>query len=195
MYIPQHFRNTDIEELIAFIRSNSFGALISNGAELPYITHLPFAIETTEPLILSSHMAAANPHGKSISNGCLATIVFNGPHGYVSPSHYESKQNVPTWNYIAVHAHGRIEICSESEKEELLKTMIAAYEPQYRQQYDSLSQEYLNPMKKAIVAFRLQVEKLEGKFKLSQNKTAAEKERIKKHFEDDANSNDLAKYM
>lgn len=195
MYIPHHFRNADTEELITFIRSNSFGALVSNGAELPYITHLPFAIETTEPLILSSHMAAANPHGKSISNGSLATIVFNGPHGYVSPSHYDSKQNVPTWNYIAVHAHGRIEICSESEKEELLKTMIESYEPEYRKQYDSLAPDYLNPMKKAIVAFKLVVEKLDGKFKLSQNKSSVEKERIKKHFSQDGNSSDLAKYM
>ncbi len=195
MYIPSHFRNTDTAELVSFIRANAFGLLVSNGDQFPNITHLPFAIESENPFTLSSHLAMANPHGKTLQNETPVTVVFNGPHGYLSPTLYDSQQNVPTWNYIAVHAHGKIQLCSEEEKDTMLKTMIASFEPSYQQQFDTLSDKYLNPMKKAILAFKVKVEKLEGKFKLSQNKNAGEVERIRNHFAQDGNNSDLAQYM
>lgn len=195
MYIPLHYRNTNTPELIEFIRMHSFGLLVSAGEELPEITHLPFVIEAEEPLMITSHLAKSNPHAAQLSNGKKVVLVFNGPHAYVSPSHYNSKQNVPTWNYIAVHAHGTIEICDEAAKTEMLKAMIAAYEPEYRKQYDSLPDTYLEPMKRAIVGFKVKVERLEGKFKLSQNKSADEVQRIREHFANDGKNNDLASYM
>lgn len=195
MYIPSHYRNTDTAELISFIRANVFGLLVSNGEQLPNITHLPFAVETENPLLLSSHLAMANPHGKTLRNETQVTVVFNGPHAYVSPTLYDSQQNVPTWNYIAVHAHGKIQLCSEEEKDILLKKMIASFEPAYKKQFHALSDKYLDPMKKAILAFKVKIDKLEGKFKLSQNKSAVEIERIRDHFAQDRKNSDLAQYM
>ena len=195
MYIPSHYRNTDSAELISFMRANAFGLLVSNGDQLPYITHLPFAIESENPLTLSSHLAMANPHGKVLLNDTQVTVVFNGPHGYVSPTLYDSQQNVPTWNYIAVHAQGRIQLCSEEEKDIMLKNMISAFEPSYQKQYDALSDKYLDPMKKAILAFKVKIHNLEGKFKLSQNKSAGEIERIRDHFAHDGKNIDLAQYI
>lgn len=195
MYIPSHYRNTDTAELISFIRANAFGLLVSNGEQLPNITHLPFAVETENPLLLSSHLAMANPHGKTLRNETQVTVVFNGPHGYVSPTLYDSQQNVPTWNYIAVHAHGKIQLCREEEKDIMLKNMIVSFEPSYQKQFDALSDKYLDPMKKAILAFKVKIDKLEGKFKLSQNKSAVEIERIRDHFAQDGKNSDLAQYM
>jgi transcriptional regulator len=169
--------------------------LVNNGDQFPHITHLPFAVESENPLTLSSHLSMANPHGKTLQNQTHVTVVFNGPHGYVSPTLYDSQQNVPTWNYIAVHAHGEIQLCSEEEKDLMLKNMITSFEPSYQKQFDSLSDKYLDPMKKAILAFKVRIDKLEGKFKLSQNKTALERERIRNHFAQDGKNSDLAQYM
>jgi transcriptional regulator len=195
MYIPSHYRNSDSQELIQFIRAHSFGLLISGGEEEPMITHLPFVIESEEPLVITSHLAKSNPHAAQLTDGKKVVLVFNGPHAYVSPSHYNSKQNVPTWNYIAVHAHGVVEICDEASKSEMLKEMIAAFEPEYRKQYDALPNSYLEPMKRAIVGFKVKIDRLEGKFKLSQNKTEDEITRIREHFAKDGKNNDLARYM
>jgi transcriptional regulator len=105
-----------------------------------------------------------------------ALIVFHGPHAYISPAHYESKQSVPTWNYIAVHAYGVPRIVDA--KEAMLDAMIAQYEPAHLQQWHEQSEKYKAGMLAGIVAFEIDVTRLEGKFKLSQNRPEADRRRV-----------------
>ena len=115
-------------------------------------------------------------------------VIFQGPHAYISPTHYEKKQNVPTWNYIAVHAYGKATLLkSQEQATEVLEKMINTYEAEYFEQWKQLSETYKSGMIKAIVAFEIEVTNLEGKFKLSQNKTKNEQQHIANAFE---NSND-----
>lgn len=195
MYIPAHFRNDNEAELLEFIRQNSFGIIVSNGSEFPMATHLPFTIEKTEnEIILTSHYAAANPQSKHLKTGDKVAIIFNGPHGYVSPGLYDSAESVPTWNYVAVHAIGEYSLSSEEEKDEMLRKMINVYDPNYLKQYEALSPKYLDGMKKGFTAFKIRVTELQGKYKLSQNKNPNERERIIDHFSS-VGEKDLAEYM
>jgi transcriptional regulator len=193
MYIPPHYRNSNHNDLLAFMKAHPFALLTSNGAKIPLATHLPFIVkEAGEKLILSSHFSAGNPHAHSLTNGADALVIFSGPHAYISPSLYEKKENVPTWNYIAVHASGTFRRDdSEESKEEVLKQMIGLFEPSYLEQYDSLNRDYISKMIKGIVAFDIEVLNLEGKFKLSQNKTMNERKRI----EESLSGNELAEWM
>ncbi len=195
MYIPTHYKNENEAELIEFIGKNSFGLLVSKGAAFPSITHLPFTIEKDETIVLWSHFAAANPHAKELKTGDKVTVVFNGPHGYISPSLYDEKVNVPTWNYIAVHAIGTYQLCTPEEKNAGLEKMIASFEPAYAKQYESLPHDYLEQMKKGIVAFTIRVEQLQGKYKLSQNKTEGEIDRITSHLASSPETKELSDYM
>jgi transcriptional regulator len=195
MYIPAHFKNENQQELLEFIRANPFGLLVSNGSEYPDITHLPFTLDGTTQLRLSSHFAAANPQAQLLKEGDKVTVVLSGPHAYISPSLYDAQENVPTWNYIAVHAHGIYRLCTEDEKETVLRKMIAAYEPAYEKQYDSLPEKYTAGLKKGIVAFTVEVQSLQGKYKLSQNKKPEERERITHHLAAHADTSSLADYM
>ncbi len=195
MYVPAHFKNENQTDLLEFVRAHSFGLLVSAGAEFPSITHLPFTIEEENGFVLSSHFAAANPQAKELNTGDKVTVVFSGPHAYVSPSMYDAKESVPTWNYIAVHAHGTYRLCTEQEKETVLRKMIAAYEPAYEKQYDNLPPKYLDGMKNGIVAFVVEDVRLQGKYKLSQNKNVSERDRITEQFASDHSTAELAEYM
>jgi transcriptional regulator len=180
MYIPPYFRNKNTAELLSFMKAHPFAVLCSNGETVPTVTHLPFVFrEDGDKFFLVSHFAFANPHAKQLQDGSDALVIFTGPHAYISPSFYEKQENVPTWNYIAVHASGKFHRKeTDAEKETILKATIGSFEPGYITQYEQLSPQYLSGMLKGIVAFEIEVTQLEGKFKLSQNKTAAEREKI-----------------
>lgn len=180
MYIPPHFRNDDHHEQLAFMKAYPFAVFTCNGETLPLVTHLPFVLrEENAKLMLLSHLSAGNPHAHALQDGTDVLVVFSGPNAYVSPSLYEKQENVPTWNYIAVHASGKIRLLpSAEEKESLLRETIGSFEPEFMAQWETLRPEYVSVMLNGIVAFAVEVLKLEGKFKLSQNKTAAERERI-----------------
>ncbi len=180
MYIPSYYRNENQEELLAFARAHPFAVICSNGDETPLVTHLPFIIRKEEnKLVLVSHFARANPHASALNDNAKVLVIFSGPNAYVSPTHYEKRENVPTWNYIAVHATGIIRLLhSEAEKESILLNTIMNFDPDYKQQWDELPAGYISGMMKGIVAFEIEVTNLEGKFKLSQNKTAAEQDKI-----------------
>src|SRR6218665_543935 len=107
MYIPPYYREEDKNKLTGFMLAHNFANLISSNNNVPVATHLPFVIEQRgEKLFLVSHMAKANPQWQNFADNELL-IIFQGPHAYISPQHYEKQQNVPTWNYIAVHAYGK----------------------------------------------------------------------------------------
>ncbi|MGL4596253.1 MAG: FMN-binding negative transcriptional regulator [Bacteroidia bacterium] len=188
MYIPPYFRNENFDELFAFMQANAFAIFTCNGKDVPLITHLPFLVEKTDSgLRLSSHLAAINPHAKALEQGCEVLVVFSGPHAYISPSNYEKKQNVPTWNYIAVHARGQVEILPEkAQARNVLENMINAFEPAYFAQWQNLDEKYIDGMIRGILAFEIEVTHLEGKYKLSQNKTANERKNIVQSLSDHA---------
>lgn len=180
MYIPKHYEEKDTEKLVAFMKANSFAVLVNIVDGSPWGTHLPFVVkEEGGRIMLYTHMSRVNGQWKAFGSDNEALVIFQGPHAYISPTSYEKQQNVPTWNYIAVHAYGKPEIISEHDKViTLLEDMINNYESSYFNQWKSLSAEYVNNMVKGIVTFQIEVTRLEGKYKLSQNKTVNEQHNI-----------------
>ena len=122
MYVPSHNRMQDRAQLLAFMRQYSFATLVTCAAAGPRATHLPFVVEegAGESLRLVAHMARVNPHWRDFSGegGGVVLVIFQGPHAYVSPSHYQRHPSVPTWNYAAVHAMGSLRLL-ESRNQKL----------------------------------------------------------------------------
>jgi len=179
MYIPGYYKIEDREMALRFMRAYNFAALVSTGDEGMVATHLPFVIAEREgQVVLSSHLAKANPHWKLFDRTRESLVIFQGPHAYISPTFYDSPVNVPTWNYAVVHAYGAPRILDGSETEALLLTMMDSFEAAYRTQYGDLPEDFRRKMLNGIVAFEIVAARLEGKHKLSQNKTAGEQARI-----------------
>jgi transcriptional regulator len=176
MYTPKHFLLEDRERINAFIEQNNFATLVTVADGLPVANHFPFAIETTDVEIrLLAHMARANSQWRHFNNREVL-VIFQGPNAYVSPSNYETRLSVPTWNYTAVHFYGLPQIIDDSEI--ILKKLIAKHEPEYNQQWHDLPEDYQQKMLNAIVGFEIKVIRIEAKFKLSQNRTSNEQARI-----------------
>jgi len=180
MYIPNTDRVEDQAQLLAFMQAHSFATVVGlvNG-EL-FATHLPLVILARDDQIrLWGHMAKANPHWEALATPQEALVIFQGPHAYISPSHYEKWESVPTWNYIAVHAYGSAKLIQdEAGRLAVLAELIATTEPGYQQQWDSLSDKFRNGMLNGIVAFEITVTHLEGKYKLSRGRPAGDQERV-----------------
>lgn len=166
-------------EILDFITRYSFGMIITNVNGTPVATHLPFHARMEEGhLYLTAHFAKANPQWQSITSE-NNLVIFTEPHAYISPAHYDAFQSVPTWNYLAVHAYGKAAIIDETAKVmALLADSINDYEPGYMAQWNQLPEQFKIKMSKGIVAFEIAVTDLQGKQKLSQNKTGEERERI-----------------
>lgn len=179
MYIPEHFAETDPEALVAVIRDYNFGTLITGGRRGLFATHLPFVADNERPpRRLHAHMAKANPHWKDIGEGIDALAIFQGPHAYISPSWYVSRPRVPTWNYISVHVYGQLRLLSDPQ--DVLDTLARTVSHQEDGRAEpwrmaSLPESYLAGMAKNVVALELQVQRIEGKFKLGQNMPEADR--------------------
>ncbi|MBT5773389.1 MAG: FMN-binding negative transcriptional regulator [Dehalococcoidia bacterium] len=181
MYIPRHFQLEDHEAIAAVLRDHSFGTLVTTFDGEPQATHLPFVFDPDRGQYgtLVSHMARANPQWQQFARygpeGGLALAIFQGPHSYISPTWYgDTEPAVPTWNYIAVHAYGRPLILDDPSAvrallDQLVDTNEAGLDPQWS--LSSQSDEYVERMMRAIVAFEIPLERLEAKAKLSQNKS------------------------
>ncbi|SDD33284.1 negative transcriptional regulator, PaiB family [Mucilaginibacter pineti] len=198
MYIPKHFQLADQQQAVSFMQRYSFATIITSEGDVPVATHLPFLVELRDDkIVLCSHFARANPQANDMV-GKTVLVIFTEPHAYVSPQHYEKETNVPTWNYMAVHAYGKATLVPEgADTALLLAKTINNYEEAYQQQWNSLPYEYKQKMMKGIVAFEIVVDDLQGKQKLSQNRTAVERENIISALgkSDDTNEQDIAKYM
>ncbi len=198
MYIPSMFKFDDRKSIIAFMRKYSFATIITDKDNVPIATQLPFVIkEESGKLILSAHFGIANEQAKYIENN-TSLVVFSEPHAYISPKHYDKNENVPTWDYIAVHAYGKARILhDETEKLQALGEMIDYYEEDYQEQWNGLPVKYKNGLLRGIVAFELEVTDLQGQQKLSQDKTAAEIGKIVGHLENSGigAEKDLAEYI
>lgn len=198
MYIPNHFREDDSDKLVAFIKQYNFGLIVNTANQKPIATHLPFLIEERNgELFLISHMALANEQWKHF-NESEVLVIFTEPHAYISPKFYEKKQNVPTWNFVAIHCYGVPKLIEGVEELLLLmEKTILSFEADYLQQFKALDEKYKMGLIKGIKGFEIKVATLEGKYKLSQNKTEKEKQNIIADFEksDDANLQGIAKLM
>ena len=180
MYIPEYHRVEDRAVTLAFIKANPFAILISTTEDGPFATHLPIlAQEVDGHLHLRGHMAKANPHWKSINEAQESLVIFHGPHAYISPSLYETRESVPTWNYAAVHVCGKgTVVTDESHLRALLQELIAHFDSLYAEQWPSLSEQYRARMVQHIVGFELTATRVETKFKLSQNRTRTDQESV-----------------
>ena len=198
MYIPSFNSFTDGQEIVAFMQRYSFATIVTQVDSLPVATHLPFLIkEEDDKIILQAHFAKANPQWKEIE-GSTSLVIFTEPHAYISPNNYEKLENVPTWNYIAVHAYGKARILDGVEqKTELLKHTIKAFESAYLQQWEELPEQYRLKMMNGIVAFEIKVADLQAKKKLSQNRSELERENIIHTLgqSTDTNEREIAAYM
>jgi transcriptional regulator len=174
MYIPPAFQVDDAGTLAAFMRRHSFATLVTSVDGASFASHLPilFHSESGGHGRLLSHMARANPQWRHFTAGNEALIIFQGPHSYVSPSWYQSKLAVPTWNYAAVHAYGVPTLITDAHRVvQLLEELVRTYEsPRERPWAGDLPEEFRDKLIAGIVAFEIPVTRLEGKFKLSQNR-------------------------
>ncbi len=162
------------------MRANPFAILISSTDNGPFATHAPLVIRKDgEQLILRGHVAKANPHWQHLERNPLSLTIFHGAHAYISPTNYVTHENVPTWNYGAVHVYGNARIFSTpDELLGMLHELIPMFEPAYAEQWAGLGQSYRDRMLSHIVGFEITVTKIEAKFKLSQNRVREEQENI-----------------
>ncbi|MGD7024224.1 FMN-binding negative transcriptional regulator [Rossellomorea vietnamensis] len=179
MFIPKDFKVEDQEKLFKFIQENSFAILFSQDEEGPRATHLPFILVNKEQPELIGHIAKANPQWKNL-NGKNVLIVFSGPHSYISASWYKERKNVPTWNYVAVHVEGTVEILQEADELlSILHQSVNYYEKDFEEPWKMKDEpETVKRLLNGIVGIRIKIEKLEGKWKLNQNKSIENKENV-----------------
>lgn len=174
MYIPPKYRHEDPEDIRAFVREHAFGLLISNGPKAPLATHLPLELlrDTGGEWILEGHMAKANPQWKQIGEGSEVLCIFNGPHAYVSSSWY-LEEEVPTWNYMAVHLSGTWSLQSEEALRGSLKRLVDRYEAdsEHPVSMEGFSKPVLRQIR-GIVGFQIRIQRMEAAFKLSQGREA-----------------------
>jgi transcriptional regulator len=175
MYIPEPYAVTDREVLYSVIEENNFGLLINQADGAPFATHLPFLIEGD---VLVAHMARANPQWRSFGANREVLCVFQGPHAYISPRWRQSTDTVPTWNYVAVHVYGVPEIIDDPAAALAAQArLVDAHESGLQQPWsiDERDPDLIEGLLRSIVNFRIPVSRIEGKFKLDQNKTAADR--------------------
>ncbi len=198
MYIPKINALTDRIEIVEFMKRFSFATIITAKDGLPIATHLPFLVSLKDDnIVLTSHFAKANEQWKDIENNKVL-VIFSEPHAYISPKHYDKELNVPTWNYISIHANGQGRLITEPGKvNELLENTIDNYDVSYRQQWNTLPENYKLKMSKGIVAFDIVVTDLQAKRKLSQNKTEGEQLKIINSLSKSSDTNEqlVADYM
>lgn len=197
MYIPKHFSNENLADALTFMQRFNFASLISYQNGRPTATHLPFVISKNQnKIVLHSHLALNNPQWKNMEEQEVM-VIFSEPHAYISPTSYDKKESVPTWDYIAVHAYGRVRIIEDSDgKRRTLEQMIDTFEPTYRQQWAELSEKYKEQMQKAIVVFEIDITECQFQEKLSQNKKEHERHKIKETLsKGSATEKELAKYI
>ena len=204
MYLPPHFKAKDPQYALDLMRSHPFAQLISNDDDgLPYITPLPLHV-VEEPssvsgqtdIVLLGHCAKPNPHWKYLAARPKAVVTFMGPHAYMTPRVYPDLARVPTWNYVMVHAVVEARLVDAfSDKDRLLKHLIADHDPAYADQWRGLGEEYQHKMMNGIVAFELKVTSMQCKVKLNQHRPEARAALHALYSQGNDNERALAEWM
>jgi transcriptional regulator len=203
MYIPKAFREDDIERLHAFIQENNFAILVTTQDGIPIATHLPLILDLQKGQYgtLRGHMARANTQWRTFEETTEALVIFQGPHAYISPSWYvtEPETSVPTWNYAAIHAYAIPHIVHDEETlYTLLKDSVNTFEAGFAKPWAIQERgDFMYKKMQAIVGFELPITRLEGKLKLSQNRSADDQEHVIAMLQnsEDMLSNATAKLM
>ncbi len=182
LYTPPAFCVPDRAALARLIRDHPFATLITPGTPEPFVTHLPLLlVPDCEPHgTLVGHVARANPHWRA-ARDVESIAIFHGPHAYVSPSWYgEPARMVPTWNYAAVHVHGGVEIVDDAtDARRILDLLVQRFEGGRPVPWRfAMPERERDALVAGIVAFRLRVRRIEGKFKLSQNRSPSDRSRV-----------------
>lgn len=177
MYIPKSFEVTDRAAAEAFIAKHGFATLTTCAGGAPQATHLPLLLEG-EALV--GHMARANPHWRDFDGGGEALAIFHGPHGYISPSWYTTSPAVPTWNYAVVHVYGTPRLVDGEEAlTGLVDRLVERYEAEQPKPWPGdLPADFKAGLLRAIVGFRMEITRIEAKFKLSQNRGAEDQRAV-----------------
>lgn len=195
MYSPPYNRVEDRRELLEFMRANSFAILVTATDGTPVASHLPVTVADGEGgMVIHSHMAKNNPQWQEFFEDQVM-VVFAGPHAYVSPRWYEEQERVPTWNYAALHAYGKVKVTAERKvKLAAQRALVAALDAQWLPRFDALRPDYVENMLNGIVTFDIAVTRLETRWKLSQNRGRREQELIAAELErsDDSSVRGLA---
>jgi transcriptional regulator len=201
VYLPPAFTETREEILVAHIEQHDFGLLVTQGNAGLIASQIPFLIERRDgKLYLEGHIALANPQGADLDGAADVLAIFAGPHAYISPSWYQAGPAVPTWNYASVHAYGAARRIDDADwLRNLVDRLSQRYEAREAAPWrmEVLPEPYVASMLTGIVGIEIAVSRLEGKFKLSQNRPAADRPRIVAALErrDDPESRAVAQLM
>lgn len=173
MYIPEFYKNNDIKEVKAFISENSFAIMVNHSGSKIAATHIPLLLvknKSGEDVLLG-HISKANSQLKNVDSDNAVMVIFNGPHAYISSSWYDH-ENVPTWNYIAVHVYGKVRIIEGDELLHALELLVDKFEAGsiHPVSLKTMSADYLQQHVKGIIAFEIKIDRIEAAKKLSQNR-------------------------
>ena len=199
MYIPKYFKVTDMQEIKDFIEKHSFAMLVTSNNGRPVATHLPILIKQNgEDFFVTGHMAYGNPQWKSFKVSEEVLLIIQGPHSYISSSWYE-EENVPTWNYQAVHLYGVPEIVTQEELVQDLTHLLKKYESHRPEGvvWEKLSDGLITKELKGIVGFKIKVNEIQAAYKLSQNRNDNDFKTIieKLYLEDQGDSQQVSEVM
>ncbi|MGB6940899.1 MAG: FMN-binding negative transcriptional regulator [Bryobacteraceae bacterium] len=181
MYLPRAFAVEDVPKLQDFMEEFNVATVVTQSAGELTASHIPFLLDRgAEPYgVLRAHIAIRNPQLKDLQSAAQALVIFQGPHTYVSPSWYVNPENVPTWNYTVVHAYGTPTIGNKAALIELLKDLTRKQESSFEKPWDfDPGAAWVQKLLMEIVAFEIKIERLEGKFKLNQNRKPEDRESV-----------------
>ncbi len=185
MYIHKLYREEDRTKILEFLQQNDFATLVTYDGEKPTASHLLMeVVETGESLFVNGHMSKANPLWKMFERNPEVLVIFQGPHTYISPTWY-NHVNVPTWNYQSVHVYGKPRIVSNhDEMYGILSRLVAKYEDSSSYSMEKLPQDFVEKEMKGVVAFQVEVTRLEANYKLSQNRDDESYRSVVSHLEE-----------
>jgi transcriptional regulator len=184
MYTPKLYREEDRSKILSFLQENEFVTLVCHDGRRPVASHLLVeVIEEGERLLIDGHMSRANPLWKTFESNPEVLVIFQGPHTYISPTWY-NHVNVPTWNYQAVHVYGTPRLVTEyQEAYQLLKRLIDRHERSGHYKMESLPDDFVEKEIRGIMAFQIEVTRIEANYKLSQNRNDEDYWNIVAHLE------------
>jgi transcriptional regulator len=194
MYLPPHFEQQDADEIRRFITVNPFATLVTVTDGESFASHVPLLLEGGENLRLIGHLAKANPQWRHFESNTRVLAIFHGAHAYISPTWYE-KPGVPTWNYTAVHVYGRIRLTHEPDAlRELVNRMSQHFEGEGENSWTPV---YPDKMLNAIVGFVMDVDEVQAKYKLSQNRSPEDRQGVIRSLQESTaeNERDVASLM
>ncbi|WP_058185837.1 FMN-binding negative transcriptional regulator [Terracidiphilus gabretensis] len=198
MYTPKFNHIDDRATLLEAMQTYSFAILVGpNGIDPMTATHLPLVVKDEgEHGLIEGHFARANKHWASLA-GHETLVIFPGPHTYVTPALYTEDLSVPTWNYIAIHAYGTLELIEDQDtKNRLVEELITKHDPQFLNHWHAEPDGYRRTMLAGITGFCIPIARIEGKFKISQNRNAEERHNIQTaHAAGSDDERELARWM